>query len=231
MNLRRELVFAAFVVAVLLPVRPAFAADDLDKVLHQLDTAAASFRTTSADFEFDSVQTDPFPDTDVQKGSVYYQRDGKVFKTAAHIREFNGKPVPKIYMYADGMFKLYEPMNDLVTTFKQAGKFESYVMLGFGASGKELADKWTIKYLGQETVDGVKTDKLELVAKDPAVRKNIPKVTIWLDTERAISLRQVFDQGAGQSRNCHYFNVKVNDPLPADAFKFKTDSKTQFVDR
>ena len=55
-------------------------------------------------------------------------------------------------------------------------------MLGFGASGKELPKKWDIKYAGPETVDGMKTDKLELVAKDPTVRKNLPKVTIWMDT-------------------------------------------------
>ena len=70
-------------------------------------------------------------------------------------------------------------------------------MLGFGASGTQLEEKWTIKYLGTETIDGVKTDKLELVAKDPDVRKNIPKVTIWLDTSRAVSLKQVFDEGEG----------------------------------
>ena len=93
-------------------------------------------------------------------------------------------------------------------------------MLGFGASGKELAEKWNIKYLGTETIDGVKTDKLELVAKDPDVRKNIPKVTIWIDTARAVSLKQVFDEGEGQSYVCHYTNIKVNQPLPADAFTF-----------
>ncbi|MGA7859603.1 MAG: outer membrane lipoprotein-sorting protein [Terracidiphilus sp.] len=231
MHLSRKLALPALFAFLLLPALPMSAADDLQRVLHQLDVAAAGFHTTSADFEFDSVQTDPFPDTDVQKGQVFYEREGKSFKMAAHIREVNGKPVPKVYTYADGVFKLDEPMIDQVTTFKKAGKFESYVMLGFGASGKDLADKWDIKYLGQEPIDGVKTDKLELVAKDPTVRRNLPKVTIWLDPERGISLKQVFDEGQGQSRTCHYFNIKVNQSLPGDAFKFKTDSKTQFIDR
>ena len=31
---------------------------------------------------------------------------------------------------------------------QDAAKYESYLLLGFGASGKELADKWDIKYLG-----------------------------------------------------------------------------------
>jgi hypothetical protein len=51
-----------------------------------------------------------------------------------------------------------------------------------------------------------------------------------MDTSRAVSLKQVWDQGQGQSRVCVYFNIKVNQVLPADAFKFKTDSKTQFVE-
>jgi outer membrane lipoprotein-sorting protein len=150
---------------------------------------------------------------------------------AAHIAEHNGRPVPKIYTYTGGVFKLFESAIDQVTTFAKASKFESYLMLGFGASGKDLADKWEIKYLGSEMLDGVKTEKLELVAKDPAVRKNIPKVTVWMDVERGISLKQVFDEGPGQSRISVYFNIKVNRPLPADAFSFKTDAKTQYVSR
>jgi outer membrane lipoprotein-sorting protein len=75
------------------------------------------------------------------------------------------------------------------------------------------------------------TDKLELVAKDPAVRKNIPLVTIWVDAERGVSLKQVFDEGPGQYRVSVYFNIKVNQPLPANAFTLKTDNKTTFVNR
>jgi outer membrane lipoprotein-sorting protein len=104
-------------------------------------------------------------------------------------------------------------------------------MLGFGASGKELEQKWEIKYLGPETLDGVKTEKLELVAKDASVRKNIPKVTIWVDPERGVSLKQLFDEGPGQYRVCFYSHFKTNQPLPADAFTFATDRQTEFVNQ
>ena len=73
------------------------------------------------------------------------------------------------------------------------------------------------------------TEKLELVAKDASVRKNIVKVTIWMDTERGVSLQQVFDEGQGQSRTCHYTNIKVNQSLPSDAFTLKTDRQTRFM--
>jgi outer membrane lipoprotein-sorting protein len=231
MHSRRKLAFAASLALLLLPGRALFAADDLDKVLHKLDVAAANFRSTSADFEFDSVQTDPIPDKDVQKGTVYYERKGTAFQMAAHIREENDKPVPKMYTYSGGVFKLFEERVDRVTIFNKLSKYESYLMLGFGASGKDLADKWNIKYLGSEVIDGVKTEKLELVAKDPAVRKNLPKVNVWVDPERGVSLKQIFDEGSGAYRVCVYFNIKVNQSVPGDAFALKTDKQTQVVTR
>jgi outer membrane lipoprotein-sorting protein len=212
-------------------VTPAFAAGDLKATLAKLDAAAAKFKSTSADFQFDSVQTDPVPDTEVQKGTAYYQRKAGAFQMAAHITEVNGRKVPKVYVYSDGKLKLDEPLINQVTTLSGASQYESYVMLGFGASGKELSDKWDITDEGPETINGVKTEKLDLVAKDPKVKKNLPKVTIWVDTERGVSLKQFFDQGQGQSRTCTYTNIKINESLPGDAFTFKTDGKTQYINR
>jgi outer membrane lipoprotein-sorting protein len=236
MHKASKFIFPALIALLLLAVRPAAAAhDQKDEVLRRLDQAARNFRSTSADFEFDSVETDPIPDKDVQKGSVYYERKGSAFQMAAHIREENGKPVPKIYAYSDGAVKLYEPLIDQLTTFTKAAQYESWFMLGFGASGKDLEQKWEIKYLGSETLlDGktsVKTEMLELVPKDPAIRKNLPKVTVWMDAERGVSLKQVFDEGQGQYRVSVYFNIKINQNLPADAFTLKTNSKTTYVNR
>jgi outer membrane lipoprotein-sorting protein len=231
MHSRRKLVFAASIALLLLPVRAAFAADDLQRVLHQLDVASANFKTTSADFEFDSIQTEPIPDKDVQKGTVYYDRRGKAYRMGIHIREVNGKPVAKEVMVASGVVRLYEHSINQVTTLTKLSQYQSWFMLGFGASGKDLVEKWEIKYLGPETLNGVKTDKLELVPKDPGIRKNLPKVTIWIDPALGVSLKQVFDEGQGQSRICTYFNIKVNQSLPSDAFLLKTNHETQYVNR
>lgn len=226
-------VFLAAVTLLFLPGLRAHAAvpnqQEKDKVMRQLDEAAKNFRSTSADFEFDSVETDPIFTKEVQKGTVYYERKGSTFKMAGHIREVDGKPVPKIYVYSGGVFKLYEKLIDQVTTLSKVSKYQSYMLLGFGASGTEIEQKWTVTYLGAETLGGVKTAKLELVPKDPTVKKNIAKVTLWIDPERDVSVKQLFDEGNGQYRVCVYFNIKVNQTLPADAFTFKTDSKTQYV--
>lgn len=242
MDLRRKLfptgpdfvgpLFTMLMMMALLPARGAFAADDLASVLSKLDAASARFHTTSADFEFDATQTDPVPDTDVQTGTVYYQRSGTNFQMGAHIEKDNGQPAPKVVVCCvKGSIQLYEKLPDQVTTLSKLSQYHDWFMLGFGASGKELEEKWEIKYDGEETVDGVKTAKLELTPKDPSVKKNLPKVIVWMDTERGISLKQYFDEGQGQSRTAHYTNIKVNQALPKDAFTFATDKKTTYINR
>lgn len=197
-------------------------------VLERLDAASAKFHSTSADVEFDDITTDPVYDKDVQTGQVYYERKGNSFKTGAHCTQHNGKPSAKVYTYTDGILKIYEPSIDQVTTVAKAKAWEKYVMLGFGASGKELSDQWTIKDLGPEKMGGVNTEKLELVAKDPEVRKTLSKVTVWIDPDRAVSLKLILDFSSSNSRVSIYSNIKVNEPLPSDAFTFKTDKQTQY---
>jgi outer membrane lipoprotein-sorting protein len=203
------------------------AADDKDKVLDRLNTAAANFHSAAADVEFDTIETDPVPDTDVQKGVVYYERKGTAFRAGVHFSQHNGRPSTKAYTYINGVLSVFDPGSNQVTNYAKAGKYESYIILGFGASGRELASKWDITYLGSEPMsDGkttVKTQILELVAKDPEVRKNVSKVTIWVDADRAVSLKQVFILSPTSSYVGRYTNFRLNQSLPDEAFKLKTD--------
>jgi outer membrane lipoprotein-sorting protein len=224
----------AFSIALaILPGRIAAAAtppapiDPKDAVLQRLNNGAAKFHATSAEFVFDTEYLSPVPDSDIQSGTVYYQRNGTTFKMAAHI----DKPVTKVYTYSNGQLNVYDKPTNQVTRISKASNYESYLMLGFGANGNELADKWEIKYLGPELIDGVKTEKLELVAKDSDVRKNLNKVTIWIDPERAVSLRQRFDENQSTYRICSYSHFTFAQSLPADDFTFKTDPNPTFVNR
>ena len=220
MSLVRKVGILALATAALLAART-IRADDLKSVLERLDAAAQDFHSTSAHVEFDTIQTYPVPDKDVLTGTAYYERTGNRFQMAAHLTADNNHPVSRTYIFSDGVLRVSDTgkLSD-AKVYNQAGKYESYLMLGFGASGRQLEEKWTIKYLGAETINGVATDKLELLPKDPEVRKTIPKVTIWMDTARAVSLKQVFDEGEGQSRVCYYTDIKVNQPLPRGAFSF-----------
>lgn len=219
MHSRKLFAFFALVAISFLPLRPAHS-QNLASVLAKLDAAARDFHTVTATVEFDTIQTDPIYNKDVMTGTAYYERNSH-FQMAAHFTAYDGRPTKRAYVFSGGTLLYSDTGKEKdAKPYPQASKYESYFMLGFGASGKDLADKWNIADLGKETIDGVVTDKLELVAKDPNVLKMFPKVTIWLDTARAISLKQVFDEGDGQSRVCTYTNIKVNQPLPKTAFSF-----------
>lgn len=223
-------VFLLLLPLALISARNAAAAlpDQLKSVLDRLNVAAANFQSASADVELDTIETDPVPDTDVQKGVVYYDRKSGSVRMGVHLNQHNGKPSAKEYTFIGGTFKLFEPGVNQVTTYTKAGKWESYVILGMGASGKDLQAKWDITDQGLETVDGVKTEKLELIAKDADVRKNISKVTIWIDLDRAVSMKQEFILSATSSWVCHYSNFKFNSSLPSEAFSFKTNGQTVY---
>ena len=215
----------------LISARAVFAADDLKSVLAQLNAAAPRFHSASGSFEQTSEQTEPISDKEVLNGFVYYERRSNSSTLGIHIENQNGRSVPKTIVVKGGVCAMYEKLPNQVTRSKCGGKFESYLSLGFGASGNDLEANFNITYGGSETLNGVKLAKLDLVPKDPEALKLFRKVTIWIDAERGVNLKQYFDQGQGQSRTVTYSNIKLNESLPSGAFSFKTDSKTQYINR
>lgn len=230
MPLGRKLVLAVSIALGSIPVQPAFAAGDLKAVLQRLDAAAARFHTASADFVYKNVQTEPVPDTEVQTGEVYYRRNGSGFQMGIHIERVNGQRAPEVIVCCrNGVIELYQKLIDQVTRLSKFSRYKSWFMLGFGASGQELAEKWNIQDDEAEMLNGRKTEKLEMVPKDPAIRKNLPEVTMWIDLDTGVSVKQVFDEGQGQTRTATYTNIRINRSLPGNAFTFKTGSHTTYL--
>ena len=230
MNWVRKLAFAAPVLLFLLCSRPASAAGDLKTVLRQLDEAAKNFHTASAKLEWKSIQTEPVPDTDIKTGMVYFDRKGTEIQTAAHIETDNGQPFRQMYTVSQGVLKLYDEIQNHVTTYHYAN-IASYAMLGFGASGKDFENKFDVTYQGQETVGGVQTDKLLLIPKDQKVLNTFHSIVVWIDPVRDVDLKQVFDEGDGASLVWTYSDIQVNKPVSAAEFAFKTNNKTTYTNQ
>ncbi|MGH9589514.1 MAG: LolA family protein [Terracidiphilus sp.] len=227
-------VAASILFPLCLPAQSAQAADNsntagkLQQVLQQLDASAKNFHSSSADFEFQNIQTEPVPDTDTMTGSVYFEHRGDAVRMTAHVKQRNGQPYGSVYTYTNGVFQLYDQQLNQVTKYQSSANLAGYISLGFGASGKELQDEYEIAWLGQETIDGVKTDKLQLIPKDQKARNLFPKITIWIDPTRDVNLKQVFDEGQGLSRVCTYSNIRMNRSIPSSDFSFKTNRNTKF---
>jgi outer membrane lipoprotein-sorting protein len=218
---------------------------NVDTVLHQLDVASAGFKSTTADLRIDLFER-VVQDTSTECGVIYYQRQSSSLEMGLRSAAVNGNSCPqnpgsvnasRVIDYRNGTLQMYEPLANHLTVLNAGSnqaQYESLLTLGFGASGHDLAKAWTITSEGSEMVnDGAKnvsTAKLKLVAKDPAILKNITYVLIWVDPARGVSLKQQFFTPAGDYRTTYFTNIRYNQRVDTAAFAIKTNKQTQ-VDR
>lgn len=201
--------------------------DPLQKVLNQMDAAAASFRTTQANFEWEQYWK-VVNDKETQKGTVYYRRSGKEIQMMADIAD-----PPKSVLFSEGKVQVYEPKLKRVTSY-EAGKnreaVESFLVLGFGGSGRDMLKSFDVKYLGDETVGAVSTAKLELIPKSERVRNIFARIWLWIDPARGISVQQQFFEPSGDYRLAKYSDIQLNQKIPDTAFKLKTSGDTKRIE-
>lgn len=199
----------------------------LECVLEKMDEAAANFHSTQADFVWEQYQK-VVDETDTQKGTVYYRRTGKEIEMMAEIKE----PDPKFVLYKDGKVQVYQPKIEQVIVYPTGGnqgEVESYLVLGFGGSGQDLTRSFDVTYVGEETISGVETAKLQLIPKSEKFRNNVSKILLWIDLSRGISVQQQFFQSQGDYRLAKYSAVQLKAKIGNDVFQLKTTKKTQFV--
>lgn len=199
----------------------------LEAVLDEMDQSAANFRSAEAEFTWEQFQA-VVQETDVQKGKVYFVRHEKDTHMAAEI----SVPDKKNLIFSDGKIRFYQPRIDQLTEYdasKNKTEVESFLVLGFGGRGHDLLKSFEVKLLGQETIDGVKTAKLELIPKSQKVRNSFERFVLWVDTARDISLKQQAFEPSGDVRTAYYTQIKLNDKVSDEVFKLKTTSKTKLV--
>ena len=199
---------------------------NLQKIVNRMDAAAAEFRSAQANFEWEQYFK-VVNDRDTQKGTVYYRRSGKEIQMMADITD-----PPKSVLFSDGKVQVYEPKLKRVTSY-EAGKnreaVESFLVLGFGGSGRDMLKSFDVKYVGAETVGGVNAAKLELVPKSERVRNVFAKIWLWIDPANGISVQQQFFEPSGDYRLAKYSDLKLNQKIPDSAFKLRTSGDTTFV--
>ena len=209
------------------PAKPQ-SSDELQRVLKQMDQTAANFKTTQAAFVWDQYQK-VVDEHDLQKGMVYFRRSGDEVQMAADISD----PVPPKYvLFTDSKVEVYQPKIDQVTRYstgKDRSAFESFLVLGFGGSGRDMMKSFDVKYIGTEKVDGVDTAKLELIPKSQKVRGNFDRIWLWIDPARGVSVQQQLFAPSGDYRLAKYSDIQLNQKIPDNAFKLKTTSKTKYV--
>lgn len=200
---------------------------NLEDVLNLLDKTSVGFKNVQADFVWDQYES-VVNDHDIQKGVLYFRREkASNVEMAADIRE-----PAKYVLFTGDKLQVYLPKANQVTTY-EAGKnradFEAYLVLGFGGRGHDLPKNFDVTYKGVEPINGKATYTLELIPKSPKVRNMFSTITLWIDQQTGMSVQQRFQESGKDYRLATYTSIRVNEKLPPDAFKLKTNGNTQFV--
>ncbi len=217
---------ALLLLSAAVPIASAQPNPDLERVLERIDHNAASFRTTEASFVWDQF-TKVVDETDSQNGKVYFRRAGNEIQMAADI----ASPDKKSILFTGGKIQIYQPNIEQVNEYPAGNNkdaLESFLVLGFGGSGHGMLKSFDVAYVGKETLDGVETDKLDLVPKSPKVHNMFDHIFLWIDA-RGVSVQQQLVQPSGDYRLAKYSEIKLNEKIPDTAFKLKTNGKTQFI--
>ena len=204
----------------------------LAKVLAQIDAAAATFSTASADFSWDQL-TVVVHEHDVQTGTIAFRRGAKGTAMVAHVLTEDGESRQRDVLFQGGVLELYQPeihQETMVQAGKNQSQFESYATLGFGGSGRDLEANWNVAYGGAETIDGTPVAHLLLTPKHAAPDQMFQRIEIWIDPATATSRKQVFYAASGDTRTALYTHVTEN-KTPDAAFKLKIPKGTQVVQR
>jgi outer membrane lipoprotein-sorting protein len=220
----KKYIAVAFVV---LALALAAHAQNLEGVLNSMDKAAAGFKTAQTDFVWDQFEK-VVGEHDYQKGVMYFRRQGDDVQMAADITS----PDKKYVLFTGGMVSVYVPKAGQVTEYnagKNKADFETFLVLGFGGRGHDLAKSFDVKYSGMEQVQGVNAAKLDLTPKSQKVANMFQTITLWIDPARGVSVQQLFTEKSGDYRLAKYSNIQLNPKLPNDVFKLKTSGKVTYV--
>ena len=208
--------------------------DELKAVFARMDQTASGFRSAEASFEWDQY-TKAVDETDKQQGKVYFRKAGGKIEMAAHVIGPPGQTesagpsaAEKFVLFSEGKVQLLQPSTghlDIYGTGKSNEAVESFLVLGFGGSSRDMLKSFDVTYGGRESVGGADTDRLELDPKSEKVRSMFSHIELWIDS-RGISIQQKLISPEGDYRLNKYSDIVLNQKIPESVFRLKITSKT-----
>jgi outer membrane lipoprotein-sorting protein len=191
-------------------------AGSLEETLARLDKSAAAFRGLTAGVRVTSY-TAIVKETTEETGKITIYRPKP--RDLAMLVEFV-QPSPRAVAFQGRKVQMYYPKLQVVREYdlgKQSGLVDQYLLLGFGTPGSELKKSYTLKFGGEETLNGVKTDRLELVPLGTEAVKHVRMFEIWVSQQDGIVVQQKLHQPSRDFMLFTYTDMKLNPALTASS--------------
>lgn len=184
-----------------------------------MDKGAAGFRGITAKLRQVS-HTAIINDTTEESGTITLYRPKP--KDLRMLVEFT-KPDVRAVTYANRKAQIYYPKLNVVQEYdlgKQSSLIDQFLLLGFGTPGSDLRKNYQVAYGGSETVNGVKTDRLELTPLAKEALNHIRKIEVWV-ADNGQPVQQKIHQPSKDYRLISYTDLKVNPPLDDNSVKLQ----------
>ena len=197
---------------VLLVAAPADAVEPLSAVESRIDQAAAQFRGLEAKIQRVSY-TAVIKDKTEESGKIYIK---KVKQGDTRIKIDVMEPAPRSTVIGK---KKYENFLPKIATVQEVdlGKYaklvDQFMLLGFGSTSKELQAEYALKVIGEESIGGVLTTRVELIPKSPAVQEHLKRVEMWFPLKEGYPIQQKFHKPSGDYEMSTYSAVQLNPNL------------------
>jgi outer membrane lipoprotein-sorting protein len=195
-------------------------ASDLDAVLSRIDKAGAAFRGMSAKVHRVS-HTAVINEDNVDSGTIRVKRPKlRDLRMLIDVTD----PDQRTVSFQGSKLEVYYPKMNTVQEFDVAGKnrelADQFFLIGFGTSRAELQASYTLKYVGPDTIDGQKTDRLELIPKSKDILQHLTKFELWISAA-GYPIQQKFYLPGGDYQLATYADVQINPDLPDSALKLR----------
>lgn len=195
-------------------------ASSLDETLARMDRSAAGFRGLTASVKVISY-TALVKETSEESGQITIFRPKP--RDTRMLVEFT-QPSARAVAFQGRKVQMYYPKLEVVREYdlgKQASLVDQYLLLGFGTPGSELKKSYGIKFAGEEMLNGVKTDRLELVPLSGEAAKHVRMIEIWVSQQDGIVVQQKVYQPSRDYMLFSYSDMKLNPALTENSVRLK----------
>jgi len=185
-----------------------------------MDSAATSFRGMTAKIRMISY-TAIIKETTEESGTITLRSPKP--RTVVALIDFE-KPDKKSFSFRDKKAQIYLPKINTVQEY-DLGKYDSLLtqglLIGFGTSSKDLQRNYTISGGTDETIEGLKTSKLELVPTAETIRQHITRIELWVGTDTGLPVQEKLYRKSGDYTHIVYSDMKLQSNLTDEQVKLK----------
>ncbi len=185
----------------------------VNAVLTRMDKAAPAFHAMSANIAM-VTYTAIIDNTLTEQGTLKMQRlKGEDVRAEL---DFSGERDAREIGFFGKIVRIYYPRLNTVQDYnvgKNLDVLNQFLLLGFGSSGRELSENYTISGGEQEKLDGRTTTKLVLTPKNSAVASRLSRIEMWVPEDVAYPIQQKFIEPSGNYRTVTYTDVNLKPPI------------------